>query len=201
MARSDDKRQDIIRAAMDEFQAQGFDGARMDRVAERAGVSKRTVYNHFDSKEALFGAISEIAFAMVAEVRAIPYDSSRPLRPQLVELGRAEGRLLSNPEFMRLARVGVAEILRSPETAERLGLGGALADTLYVEFFTAAAEAGAIRPEAPALAARQFMHMIKGQAYWPALFSGQVVGPADLATVIETSADSILAAFAMPGHG
>lgn len=199
MARSDDKRQDILRAAMDEFQAQGFEGARMDRVAERAGVSKRTVYNHFDSKEALFGAIAEIAFGMMAEVRTIAYDPDRPLRPQLIDLGRAEGRLLANPEFMRLARVGVAEILRSPETAERLGLGGAMDDG-FETFFAAAAEAGAIRPDAPVLAARQFMHMIKGQAYWPALFSGQVVGQNDLAGIIETSADSILASFAMPGH-
>ena len=199
MARSDDKRRDILRAATDEFQEQGFDGARMDRVAERAGVSKRTVYNHFDSKEALFGAIAEVAFGMMAEVRQIPYDPDRPLRDQLLELGRAEGRLLRNEEFMRLARMGVAELLRSPETAERLGLGGAM-DECYEAFFVAAAEAGAIRPDAPALAARQYMHMIKGQAYWPALFSGQVVGQNDLDGIIETSAESILSAFATRGE-
>ena len=51
--RTERKRCAILEAAAEEFQANGFEGTSMDRVAERAGVSKRTIYNHFENKEAL----------------------------------------------------------------------------------------------------------------------------------------------------
>lgn len=60
MTVSDEKRSQILDAAVAEFQERGFAGASMDRVACRACVSKRTVYNHFDGKEALFRAILEV---------------------------------------------------------------------------------------------------------------------------------------------
>jgi AcrR family transcriptional regulator len=47
------KRRRILDSALELFAEQGFDAARMDEVARRARVSKGTVYNHFDSKEAL----------------------------------------------------------------------------------------------------------------------------------------------------
>lgn len=51
---TDRKRVAIIDAAIEEFLAAGYDATSMDRIAARANVSKRTVYNHFPSKEALF---------------------------------------------------------------------------------------------------------------------------------------------------
>ena len=50
------KRETIISAAIQIFIEEGFDNASMDRIAERANASKRTVYNHFPSKEELFHA-------------------------------------------------------------------------------------------------------------------------------------------------
>jgi TetR/AcrR family transcriptional regulator of autoinduction and epiphytic fitness len=58
MAISDDKRGQILDAAVAEFQERGFAGASMDRIAERANVSKRTVYNHFDSPMTRLGRLS-----------------------------------------------------------------------------------------------------------------------------------------------
>lgn len=56
---TDRKRDAIVRAAVEEFRASGYEATSMDRIAEAAGVSKRTVYNHFPSKEALFSMILE----------------------------------------------------------------------------------------------------------------------------------------------
>jgi TetR/AcrR family transcriptional regulator of autoinduction and epiphytic fitness len=56
---TDRKREAIVRAAVEEFRASGYEATSMDRIAEVAGVSKRTVYNHFPSKEALFSMILE----------------------------------------------------------------------------------------------------------------------------------------------
>src|SRR6516164_5123384 len=49
-----DKRQSILDAALDEFAARGFAGARLDDVAQRAGVAKGTIYLYFRDKESLF---------------------------------------------------------------------------------------------------------------------------------------------------
>lgn len=54
---TDRKRHAIVEAAIAQFRQHGFEATSMDRVAATAGVSKRTVYNHFPSKDALFGEI------------------------------------------------------------------------------------------------------------------------------------------------
>jgi AcrR family transcriptional regulator len=48
------RRDAILAAALDEFSAKGFASARLDDVANRAGVAKGTIYLHFRDKEALF---------------------------------------------------------------------------------------------------------------------------------------------------
>src|SRR5450631_270647 len=44
----------ILTAALDEFSARGFEAARLDDVAKRAGVAKGTIYLYFRDKESLF---------------------------------------------------------------------------------------------------------------------------------------------------
>jgi AcrR family transcriptional regulator len=46
----------VLRAAVDEFAARGFAGARMDTIARAAGVSKQIPFHYFKSKELLFQA-------------------------------------------------------------------------------------------------------------------------------------------------
>jgi AcrR family transcriptional regulator len=46
----------ILAAAIDEFVDHGLAGARVDRIAERAGANKALLYRYFGSKEALFDA-------------------------------------------------------------------------------------------------------------------------------------------------
>ena len=50
---------EIIDAALEIFVAKGFMATRLDEVAQRAGVSKGTLYLYFENKEALFKAVVE----------------------------------------------------------------------------------------------------------------------------------------------
>jgi AcrR family transcriptional regulator len=52
-----DNRERILRAAEALFSTQGFHGTGLREVAEKAGVSLGNIYNHFDDKEELFGAL------------------------------------------------------------------------------------------------------------------------------------------------
>ena len=52
----------ILDAATAEFARYGLGGARVDRIAERAGANKRMLYYYFGSKEALFLAVLEESY-------------------------------------------------------------------------------------------------------------------------------------------
>ena len=66
------KRAAIEQAAMDLFVRDGFDRTSVDAIAEQAGVSKRTIYNHYGDKESLFLSVVEQRFeAMMALVVGI----------------------------------------------------------------------------------------------------------------------------------
>jgi AcrR family transcriptional regulator len=66
-ARSAARRETILAAALDEFSARGFEGARLDDVAKRAGIAKGTIYLYFRDKETLF---QELVRAMLAPMIA-----------------------------------------------------------------------------------------------------------------------------------
>src|SRR3974377_1411160 len=53
-ARSAARREAVLSAALDEFSSRGFEAARLDDVARRAGVAKGTIYLYFRDKESLF---------------------------------------------------------------------------------------------------------------------------------------------------
>lgn len=78
MTLTERKRRSIVDAAIDEFGEHGFNGANMARIAQRAEVSSRTLYKHFESKDVLFDAISGLIIARNQAMRPFPYDPARP---------------------------------------------------------------------------------------------------------------------------
>ena len=58
-------RQRILKAATAEFARSGLGGARVDRIAARAGANKRMLYYYFGNKEALFLAVMEASYARI----------------------------------------------------------------------------------------------------------------------------------------
>lgn len=67
-------RQKLLTAARREFAALGVAGARVDRIAELAGVNKERVYGHFGSKEGLFAATVSTAMDELTEAVGEPGD-------------------------------------------------------------------------------------------------------------------------------
>jgi AcrR family transcriptional regulator len=70
----------VLAAAMDEMNARGYDGLSVDRVAERAGVAKTTIYRRWPSK-------AELVVAMVAGLRnAVRFEPGDDPRGDLTAL-------------------------------------------------------------------------------------------------------------------
>ncbi|NDU79447.1 TetR family transcriptional regulator, partial [Actinomadura sp. DSM 109109] len=55
----------ILAAAVREFTERGYEGARVDNIARRAGVNKRMLYHYFGNKEALYVAVLEGSYAAI----------------------------------------------------------------------------------------------------------------------------------------
>ena len=86
--RSQIKRAAIIEAARTTFKALGVTATSMDKLAEEAGVSKRTVYNHFATKEALVMTLMTDLWKKALSHPSEPYHPNKPLAPQLQQLVR-----------------------------------------------------------------------------------------------------------------
>lgn len=55
-------RANILKAAVREFSAKGFAGARIDAIADGANANKRMIYHYFGNKEGLYLAVLEAAY-------------------------------------------------------------------------------------------------------------------------------------------
>ena len=192
---------DRKRAAIEEFLASGYDATSMDRIAARADVSKRTVYNHFPSKETLFAAILQKLWDATRTGSSSTYRADVPLREQLLALLNRKMRLLSDEAFLSLARVAIGAAIHSPERArdmvERLG---EREEDMTVWVRTAAA-AGRLSVTDPVFAAHQLHGVVKAFAFWPQITMGQPpLAEPEQQTVAQSAADMFLAYYARPEH-
>lgn len=181
----------IINAAVEEFQEKGFSAARMDCVSARAGVSKRTVYKYFKSKEKLFRSIIDALAERFADVSDIRYRQGRPIRDQLTDLAWAEGRLLMSRDVMAMARMIIGETLRNPELAEA-AQNKIDKTSVFVAMLREASEDGALSVDNPEDAAVEFIGLIKSRAFWPVIFGAPLVSEAQMRDIVENSVEMML---------
>lgn len=93
----------ILDAAQAEFAALGLGGARMERIAERAVVNKRLIYYYFDSKESLFLAVLERAYAGIrGEERALNLSQVEPIEAIRRLIAFTWNYYIAHPEFLSL---------------------------------------------------------------------------------------------------
>jgi len=101
----EERRQSILRAAREVFFENGFHRATVDNVAERAEVSKGTVYLYFESKETILAHLLLEGLDELIEELEQAYAADEPLAAdeRLRRLGRAYLRFFERePEYFRL---------------------------------------------------------------------------------------------------
>lgn len=199
---TDRKRLAVISAAIEEFLAAGFDATSMDRIAARAGVSKRTVYNHFPSKETLFAEILQQLWNASHMGEAPAYHADRPLREQLLNLLLRKLKLMNDDALLSLARVAIAAGIHSPERArDMVARLGEREEDLTVWVRAAAAD-GRLRTADPVFAAQQLQGLMKAFAFWPQVTMGQsALSQDEQQKVAESTADMFLARYACSEPG
>jgi TetR/AcrR family transcriptional regulator of autoinduction and epiphytic fitness len=98
------KRATILDGAIDVFLSMGYELASMDKIAETAGVSKKTIYNHFGSKENLFQEIVADFLAQRQRLKTISYNPEKSLKEQLQAFADAEIFLIDSPKRLEISR-------------------------------------------------------------------------------------------------
>jgi TetR/AcrR family transcriptional regulator of autoinduction and epiphytic fitness len=194
---TDRKRQAIVSAALAEFRSNGFDATSMDKIAATAGVSKRTVYNHFPSKDDLFAHILQELWDSSAALQAYRYQAGQPLRVQLLEMLGHKMALLRDGYFLDLARVAIAEGIHHPERAQEMVARLADKEEGVAGWIRAAQMDGKLKPVDPVFASHLLQGQLKIFAFWPQVTMGQApLDPATESAVIQTAADMFLACYA-----
>jgi TetR/AcrR family transcriptional repressor of mexJK operon len=159
------KRRQILAGARDVFGELGFERASVDLIAARAGVSKATVYNHFEDKKGLFVAcLLEEGDDMRAELQRACVGGARgDAEDELQALGQKIMAVFLSPAVSRLFRHTIAEVGRFPEIGRMVfergtvPLQDAIASVL-VRFH----ERGPLRIDDARSAAIQFIALCQG---------------------------------------
>ncbi len=202
--RSQQKRQAIVAAAKKLFLDAGFGETSMDAVAKEAGVSKRTVYSHFEGKEALFTAVMKNMCTFLGsggefrnlDPNAKPGDmiagenwSGEP-REVLTRVGLSFLNLMLSPGALSLFRTVIAEALRVPELAAAFYNSGPRPLTEKVtQYLIEQDQKGVLAISNPELAAARFLSAVREPIHMEMML-GQSARP-DEATVKSLVASAV----------
>src|ERR1700722_17367067 len=204
---SDRRHREIREAAIGVFLANGYEGATMEEIAVRAGVSKQTVYKHFTDKQSLF---ADIVLSTTDDMNAIVGLISKSLREAsdvaivLEHLAESFLFALMQPRVLRLRRLVISSADRFPQIAtawyeqgfER-GLG------VLAKSFFALADRHLLEVEAPPTAAEHFVGMLFWIPVNKAMFTGDddYAATHELAPIARAATMAFLRAYGSPSLG
>jgi TetR/AcrR family transcriptional regulator of autoinduction and epiphytic fitness len=148
------RRESILEAAKAVFFEDGYGQASMDRIAEQAQTTKRTVYAHFPGKAALFEAVVDDACRNVMDRLPTPAEAPADPREGLPLWLSLTSEALGSPGCVKLNRLVASEAERHPRFAARLAAAYDEGEARLAAYLDAAVTAGRLAPHDSGLAAR-----------------------------------------------
>ncbi len=168
-----DKRKQILSIATRIFFRDGYGRASMDKVHAELGGSKRTLYNYFLSKEALFEAIiTQVSDQALAALRPPLEDSD--LHKTLIKMGNDYLGVLLSPVGISLYRAMVSEAPHFPELAYSFFENGpSRASHHLAAFFRDQNAQGNINVSDPQIAAEHFLGAVRSDIHLRAVLTAK----------------------------
>ncbi len=192
--KSRQKRDAIRQAAVQLFMSEGLQRTSMDAVAAAAGVSKQTVYSHFESKDALFRECVRTKVADYGlEAETIPPE--RPAAEALHAFGRQFLELLQDQEVLSMFRLLAGECPSYPSIARVFYEAGPAQNCEFLgSLLSRFAERGELVVDNPPEAASLLVAMFKAHYFLELLLRvRETIDPAELERHLERTVQRFLA--------
>ena len=165
--RTELKREAIISGALAAFQQYGVADSSMDKIAELAQVSKRTVYNHFESKEVLVAEIIISEWQNRIVTYDVSYNANTDIKAQLITLAANEVELMADVKMLELSRVAIAHFLFAPNSLQMQMAKIFEEETALKRWIKSAMADGKLKQLDINMASNQITGLLKAEALWP----------------------------------
>lgn len=160
------RREALLEAAAKVFFEQGYAATSIDAIIERAGGSKRNIYNEFGNKQGLFSAIVTENADKVLSTLVIEESKERDLRRTLTAFGRDLMTAYTSSALIGIYRIAITEASRFPDlVASFYQQGPDRATSRLAEVLEGASQRGEIRTDDCRRAAGHFVGMIRGNLH------------------------------------
>lgn len=176
--RAEARPEEILDAALAEFTERGFEAARMEDIAKRAGLSKAGVYLYFPSKDAVLKALIEAKVAPIAQQVAVLSEHGRddPLGALRV-IAMAAAYKLRDPAIIAVPRLIIGLSGRFPDIADYYRVHVAeVARGALEALIRAAMDKGQFRRTDPAAVSRALIGPLFFEAMWTHVLRGETTG-------------------------
>lgn len=193
-----EKREAILDAAQALFAERGMDGAPIEAIAARSGVSKVTVYGHFGDKGAILEALMTREMERVSQSIAASTEDRGSLRENLIRVGETLVSTTTTPCHMALDRVIALETQRNPALGQRFFEQGPYRVRSFIAGLLAQAQAkGDLGAGEPDVMARDLISLWFGYSAIERKFcGGQLPDPKELQDRVSHAVGLFLRAYA-----
>ncbi|MGZ5007963.1 MAG: TetR/AcrR family transcriptional regulator [Methylobacter sp.] len=177
---TDPKRQAILNGATRMFLSYGYRNASMEKIAQAAPVSKATLYNHFDSKDALLAAVIAELCASLLQTMTRATIESDDVASNLTQIATSAVDLIYAEDALAIYRLVVAESPDFPELGQLFYRSGPQPVLTQLEdYFQRLNAEGRFNIADPVFAADAFFSMLKGDLHLRCLLSKTLRPSAD----------------------
>ncbi len=182
----DERRQEIIRAAMDVFSRSGFSGSTTRKIAERAGISEAMIYSHFKDKEELYSAIIDQKM-QESEPLYYPLDAMRKKDDERVFATIVSNFMQRYSQDTTFLRLLLFSALEGHELAGMFVAGPVRRFFEFLaEYIRERIDEGAFNPVDPEIASRCLVGMVNYFILLKKIFGDETLQSIELKEAIET---------------
>jgi len=184
--KADERRQEIIRAAMEVFARNGFGGSTTREIAENAGISEATIYSHFRNKEDLYTAIIDEKL-QESEPLYYPLDAIRNRDDQRVFTTIVSNYLDRHGEDTTFLRLLLFSALEGHELASMFVAGPVRKFFEFLaDYIRERIDEGAFKPVNPEITSRCLLGMVHYFVLLREILGDDTLNPIDPTAAIET---------------
>ena len=170
----DPKREAIVQAATRLFLNNNYRSVSMDKIAQAAPVSKATLYNHFDSKNALLAAVVGELCGALLQTLTQTLSTTDNVAQNLKKIAEVFVELLYSPDGLAMYRLVIAESHEFPELGQMVYDNGAKIAVAQLEsYLQPLNDVGILSIANVRFAADAFFSLLKGELHFRCLLRVQ----------------------------